>query len=117
MAEEIGLFEAMHTQRALRYIGPDPVPDALVRRALVPGASAQQPRRGGVLRIAEREAPSLDPHLNISFLTHTHVSLAYGQLVRFPHGPEQAHPTDFSIVPDVAERWTVPHGNNFARGR
>jgi peptide/nickel transport system substrate-binding protein len=79
----------------------------LLGLALVPGALAQQPKRGGVLRIAEREAPSLDPHLNISFLTHTHVSLAYGQLVRFPHGPEQSHPTDFSIVPDVAERWTV----------
>jgi len=35
------------------------------------------------------------------------VSLAYGQLVRFPHGPEQAHPTDFAIVGDLAERWTV----------
>ena len=69
--------------------------------------AAQQPKRGGILRIAEREAPSLDPHLNISFLTHTHVSLAYGQLVRFPHGPEQAHPTDFAIVGDLAERWTV----------
>ena len=78
----------------------------LIGLALAPGTEAQ-PRRGGVLRIAEREAPSLDPHLNISFLTHTHVSLAYGQLVRFPHGPEQTNPTDFSIVPDVAERWTV----------
>jgi len=68
---------------------------------------ASQPKRGGVLRIAEREAPSLDPHLNVSFLTHTHVSLAYGQLVRFPHGPEQAHPTDFSIVSDLAERWSA----------
>ena len=26
-------------------------------------ASAQQPKRGGILRIAEREAPNLDPHL------------------------------------------------------
>src|SRR5262245_19304899 len=79
------------------------VPSALAQQA----APASQPKRGGVLRIAEREAPSLDPHLNVSFLTHTHVSLAYGQLVRFPHGPEQAHPTDFSILPDLAERWTV----------
>ena len=28
-----------------------------------PAAPAQQPKRGGVLRIADREAPSLDPHL------------------------------------------------------
>jgi peptide/nickel transport system substrate-binding protein len=70
-------------------------------------ALAQQPKRGGVLRIAEREAPGLDPHLSISFLTHSYVSLAYSQLVRFPNGPEQKHPADFSILPDLAERWTV----------
>jgi len=32
-------------------------------------APAQTPKRGGVIRIAEREAPGLDPHLTISFLT------------------------------------------------
>ena len=70
-------------------------------------ADAQQPKRGGVFRIAEREAPSLDPHLSISFLTHSYVSMSYSQLVRFPNGPEQKSPTDFSIVPDLAEKWTV----------
>src|SRR5215468_2923698 len=70
-------------------------------------ADAQQPKRGGVFRIAEREAPSLDPHLSISFLTHSYVSLSYSQLVRFPNGPEQKSPTDFSILPDLAEKWTV----------
>jgi len=34
MADDIGLFEAIHTQRALRYIKPDPVPDALIRKVL-----------------------------------------------------------------------------------
>jgi peptide/nickel transport system substrate-binding protein len=68
-------------------------------------AVAQQPKRGGVVRIAEREAPSLDPHLSISFLTHSHISLVYSQLVRFPNGPEQKHPADFSILPDLAESW------------
>src|SRR5512147_1993847 len=70
-------------------------------------APAQQPKRGGVLRLAEREAPGLDPHLSISFLTHSYISLAYSQLVRFPNGPEQKSPTDFSILPDLAEKWTV----------
>jgi peptide/nickel transport system substrate-binding protein len=68
-------------------------------------AAGQQPKRGGVVRIAEREAPNLDPHLSISFLTHSYVSLVYSQLVRFPNGPEQKHPADFSIRPDLAERW------------
>src|SRR5262245_43890463 len=61
------------------------VPVAVAQQAV----PASQPKRGGVLRIAEREAPSLDPHLNVSFLTHTHVSLAYGQLVRFPTDPSR----------------------------
>jgi peptide/nickel transport system substrate-binding protein len=68
-------------------------------------AEGQTPKRGGTLRIAEREAPSLDPHLSISFLTHSHVNMVYSQLVRFPHGPEQKHSADFAILPDLAERW------------
>ncbi len=74
---------------------------------VVQPAPAQQPKRGGVFRVAEREAPGLDPHLSISFLTHSYVSLAYSQLVRFPNGPEQKSATDFSIVGDLAEKWTV----------
>src|SRR5262245_12868820 len=70
-------------------------------------ADAQTPKRGGVIRIAEREAPGLDPHLTISFLTHSYISLTYSQLVRFPNGPEQKSATDFSILPDLAEKWTV----------
>ncbi len=73
----------------------------------IPAAHAQTPKRGGVIRIAEREAPGLDPHLTISFLSHSYVSLAYSQLVRFPNGPEQKSPTDFSILPDLAEKWAV----------
>src|SRR5207244_1116307 len=79
----------------------------LVIVALATPAPAQTPKRGGVIRIAEREAPGLDPHLSISFLTHSYVSLSYSQLVRFPNGPEQKSPTDFSILPDLAEKWTV----------
>jgi len=79
---------------------------ALVAAALAaPAALAQQPRRGGILRIADREAPNLDPHLNISFLTHSWANMVYSQLVRYPHGPEQKSPADFSIVPDLAEKW------------
>src|SRR5215510_13889435 len=77
----------------------------LVLALAAPPSFAQTPKRGGVLRIAERKAPSLDPHLSISFLTHSHINMVYSQLVRFPHGPEQKSTTDFTIVPDLAERW------------
>src|SRR3982074_980559 len=83
---------------------------SIVLALAVPGADwalAQQPKRGGVIRIAEREAPGLDPHLSISVLTHSYVDLSYSQLVRFPTGPEQKSPTDFSILPDLAEKWTI----------
>lgn len=40
MADEIGLFEAMYTQRALRYMSTDPIPDALVRKVLDAGIRA-----------------------------------------------------------------------------
>jgi ABC-type transport system substrate-binding protein len=68
-------------------------------------AGAQTPKRGGMLRIADREAPNLDPHLSVSFLTHSWANMVYSQLVRFPHGSEQKHPADFAIVPDLAEKW------------
>ena len=34
MGADIGLFEAIDSQRALRYIKPDPLPDELIRRVL-----------------------------------------------------------------------------------
>jgi ABC-type transport system substrate-binding protein len=67
--------------------------------------SAETPRRGGVLRIAGREPPNLDPHLSVSVFTHAWASMVYSQLVRYAHGPEQENPADFSIVPDLAEKW------------
>ena len=40
MAQEIGLFEAMYTQRALRYIKPDPIPDELIKKVVEAGTRA-----------------------------------------------------------------------------
>ena len=34
MPDEIGLFEAIHSQRGIRYLKPDPVPDELIRKIL-----------------------------------------------------------------------------------
>ena len=35
MAEDIGLFEAIYSQRAIRHIKPDPVPDEILARVLI----------------------------------------------------------------------------------
>ena len=40
MSEEIGLFEAIYSQRALRYLKPDPVPDDLIRQVIDAGVRA-----------------------------------------------------------------------------
>ena len=34
MSDDIGLFEAMNTQRAIRHLKPDPVPDELIDRLI-----------------------------------------------------------------------------------
>ena len=40
MAEDIGLFEAIYSQRALRYFKPDPVDDSLIWKVLDAGIRA-----------------------------------------------------------------------------
>jgi peptide/nickel transport system substrate-binding protein len=75
-----------------------------VALAQVP-AGEEKPRYGGILRVAEREPPNLDPHLNISFLPHNIGTLIYNGLVRLPYGHEQKDPYDLTIMPDLAERW------------
>ncbi len=58
MPDEIGLFEAMYTQKALRRLKPDPVPDELVRKLLdaavrAPSGGNRQPWAFIVIRDAE----------------------------------------------------------------
>lgn len=57
MPEEIGLFEAMYTQRAIRRLRPDPVPENLLRRVLeaatkAPSGGNRQPWNFLVVRDA-----------------------------------------------------------------
>ena len=40
MADDIGLFEAIYSQRAIRYFKPDPVPEELIRRLIEAGTKA-----------------------------------------------------------------------------
>ena len=58
MPQEIGLFEAIHTQRALRRFKPDPVSDEVVRRLIdaairAPSGANSQPWRFIVIRDAD----------------------------------------------------------------
>ena len=40
MPDEIGLFEAMYSQRAVRHLKPDPVPDELIKKVIDAGIHA-----------------------------------------------------------------------------
>src|SRR5262249_54507652 len=65
-------------------------------------ATGEKPKYGGIIRVAEREPPNLDPHLNVSFLPHNIGTLIYNGLVRLPYGYEQKDPYDLTIMPDLA---------------
>ena len=58
MANEIGLFEALYTQRAIRKLKPDDVPDELISKLIeaatkAPSGGDRQPWRFLVIRDAE----------------------------------------------------------------
>jgi peptide/nickel transport system substrate-binding protein len=107
----------LRTNRLLRWPGTSflmaALASLLVQLAAIGGsmafaqgtAAGEQPKYGGILRIAEREPPNLDPHLNISFNPQNIGTLIYNGLVRFPYGHEQKSPYDLTIMPDLAERW------------
>jgi peptide/nickel transport system substrate-binding protein len=76
----------------------------LSRPAALWGAEAGQPKRGGILRVRGYDPVHFDPHLTISFKTHTTLSFVYSKLVRHKIGPE-VRPGTFRVEPDLAEHW------------
>ena len=67
---------------------------------------AQQPKRGGILRVRGYDPPHFDP-LILAFKTHTTLSFVYNKLVRYKVGPG-VPPGVFTVEPDLAERWEEP---------
>jgi nitroreductase len=58
MAEEMGLFEAMYTQRALRYFKPDAIPDAVLRKVLDAGIRAPNGGNQKTVALYRHERPT-----------------------------------------------------------
>ncbi len=71
-----------------------------------------QPKRGGILRVRGFDPPHFDPHLTISFKTHTTLSFVYSKLVRHKVGAE-VQPGTFIVEPDLAERWEAPDDTTY----
>src|SRR4029450_12613402 len=76
----------------------------LARPAVLWGAEAGQPKRGGILRVWGSDPPHFDPHLILNAKTHNALSFTHSTLVRHKVGPEIA-PGTFSVEPHLAERW------------
>jgi peptide/nickel transport system substrate-binding protein len=76
----------------------------LTRPAVLWGAEAGQPKRGGILRVWGSDPPHFDPHLILNAKTHNALSFVHSTLVRHKVGPE-ARPGTFIVEPHLAERW------------
>jgi len=71
-------------------------------------ADAQNPKRGGIFRIAVQLDPvGLDPHQTIAFATMTMLSFTHSRLVKVKAGPS-VRPGTYPLEGDVAESWTQP---------
>ena len=73
---------------------------------------AQQPKRGGILRVRGYDPPHFDPHLTLNFKMSTTLSFVYSKLVRFKVG-SGVPPGVFTVEPDLAERWEQPDDTTY----
>src|SRR5215813_13656039 len=78
----------------------------LARPAVLWGAEAGQPKRGGILRVWGSDPPHFDPHLILNAKTHNALSFVYSTLVRHKVGPG-IQPGTFIVEPHLAERWVA----------
>jgi peptide/nickel transport system substrate-binding protein len=76
------------------------------------GAAADQPKRGGILRVRGYDPQHFDPHQTLNFKTHTTLSFVYSRLVRNTVGPG-VQPGIFTVEPDVAESWEAPDDTTY----
>ena len=75
----------------------------LSRPALLWGAEAGQPRRGGILRVRGYDPVHFDHHLTNNAKTNTTLSFVHSTLLRYKVGPAIA-PGTYTVEPHLAER-------------
>jgi len=84
----------------------------LARPAVLWGAEAGQPKRGGILRVWGNDPPHFDPHLTVNAKTHTTLSFVHSTLLRHKLGPGM-QPGSFIVEPHLAERWEQPDDTTY----
>lgn len=87
MPEDIGLFDAMYSQRAVRYFSNQPVPDEVVERLLeaaskAPSGANRQPWRFLVIRDPETRKVIADYYLKAWTAAYGETDTPKGQLAR-----------------------------------
>jgi peptide/nickel transport system substrate-binding protein len=79
----------------------------LARPATLWGAEAEQPKRGGILRVRGYDPVHFDHHLTTNARTNTTLSFIHSTLLRYKVGPEVV-PGTFTVEPHLAEGWEEP---------
>jgi peptide/nickel transport system substrate-binding protein len=80
--------------------------------AVLWGAEAGPPRRGGILRVRGWDPVHFDPQLTRNFKTNTTLSFVYSTLLRHKVGAG-TQPGTFTIEPHLAERWETPDDTTY----
>src|SRR5262245_60627477 len=80
--------------------------------AVLWGAEAGQPKRGGILRVRGYDPVHFDHHQTINFKTNTTLSFAHSTLVRYKVGTDVA-PGTFTPEPHLAESWETPDDTTY----
>src|SRR2546423_5597027 len=68
------------------------------------GAEADQPKRGGILRVRGYDPPHFDHHFTLNVRTNATLSFVYSTLVRYKVGAD-VRPGTFTVEPHLAEHW------------
>ena len=80
--------------------------------AMLAAGPLTKPKPGGILRVRGWDPPHFDPHLTRNFMTMTTLSFVYSKLLRHKVGPG-VMPGNFSVEPDLAERWEQPDDTTY----
>ena len=80
--------------------------------AMLWGAEAGPPRRGGILRARGWDPVHFDPHLTRNQRTHAVLSFVYSKLLQHKVGAD-VQPGTFIVEPDLAERWEAPDDRTY----
>jgi len=102
------------TRRDVLKLGGAAVAAGATGPLIARDATAQTPKRGGILRIAFQSDPvtGFDPQQTISFVTQVPLSFTHSRLLKVKAGPS-VKPMTYPIEADLAESWTQPNETTY----